>query len=90
MENSMSNEVTQNADAFCTPIQIDAGWILDPTMVVNSAKQVACSTQRNVQLNIETGELGKPYSVTYKLRYNHKDCLAEIIGVVVTPIPYNQ
>lgn len=44
--------ITGDAKEFCTPVVINAGWVLDPTGPLISAKQLAQSLSRNVLLQI--------------------------------------
>lgn len=52
--NTVNNSWSESGvKEFCTPIEVDAGFVLDPSSVILSAKQLATSCHRNVLVKIQ-------------------------------------
>jgi hypothetical protein len=82
-----SNMNTSNeTEPFCTPIEVDAGWILDPTGVVMSAKNLAVSCKRNVLLFYRTGLHNDQYRINYHIQPDKNFLLADVKVVEVMPL----
>jgi hypothetical protein len=63
-----SLENSNEREPVCTPIVVDSGFVLDPSSVLHSAKQLATACKRNVLVRL-TARGGAPSPTNMNVKY---------------------
>lgn len=92
MANNFGPPVKEGLKEYCTPIVINAGYVLDPVGVLQSAKNLSREAKRNVTVIIDGvreydhGSVGPKYELYYYIQPDPSYAFAEIKLVEVRSI----